>query len=324
MSDYVAPEEREIEAALRPRVLDDFVGQKKVVDQISLVIKAAKLGGRSADHMLLAGPPGLGKTTLAMIVAHEAERALKLTSGPAIQSSGDLASILSALESGDVLFIDEIHRMSRSAEEMLYLAMEDFRVDVMVGKGPGAASISLEIAPFTLIGATTRSGMLPTPLRDRFGFTAFLEYYEPEDLASVLRASAVKLKIRLDDKALELLSHRSRGTPRIANRLLRRVRDFASVNGHDDIDQDIALSAMELFEVDQLGLDRVDRTLLTMLSTKFSAKPVGLSTLAVALGEEPDTIEAVIEPYLIRAGLIQRTPRGREITAGGLAHLGIQ
>jgi len=324
MSDHVAPEEREIEAALRPRVLEDFVGQKKVVDQISLVIKAAKLGGRSADHMLLAGPPGLGKTTLAMIVAHEAERALKLTSGPAIQSSGDLASILSALESGDVLFIDEIHRMSRSAEEMLYLAMEDFRVDVMVGKGPGAASISLEIAPFTLIGATTRSGMLPTPLRDRFGFTAFLEYYEPEDLASVLRASAIKLKIRLDDGALELLSHRSRGTPRIANRLLRRVRDFASVNDHEDIDRDIALRAMELFEVDQLGLDRVDRTLLTMLSTKFSAKPVGLSTLAVALGEEPDTIEAVIEPYLIRSGLIQRTPRGREITAGGLAHLGIQ
>lgn len=324
MSDHVAPEEREIEAALRPRVLEDFVGQKKVVDQISLVIKAARLGGRSADHMLLAGPPGLGKTTLAMIVAHEAERALKLTSGPAIQSSGDLASILSALESGDVLFIDEIHRMSRSAEEMLYLAMEDFRVDVMVGKGPGAASISLEIAPFTLIGATTRSGMLPTPLRDRFGFTAFLEYYEPADLASVLRASAIKLKIRLDDGALELLSHRSRGTPRIANRLLRRVRDFASVNDHEDIDRDIALRAMELFEVDQLGLDRVDRTLLTMLSTKFSAKPVGLSTLAVALGEEPDTIEAVIEPYLIRSGLIQRTPRGREITAGGLAHLGIQ
>jgi holliday junction DNA helicase RuvB len=194
----------------------------------------------------------------------------------------------------------------------------------MVGKGPGAASISLEIAPFTLIGATTRSGMLPTPLRDRFGFTAFLEYYEPADLASVLRASAIKLKIRLDDGALELLSHRSRGTPRIANRLLRRVRDFASVNDHEDIDRDIALRAMELFEVDQLGLDRVDRTLLTMLSTKFSAKPVGLSTLAVALGEEPDTIEAVIEPYLIRAGLIQRTPRGREITAGGLAHLGIQ
>lgn len=317
-------EDRELEAALRPRVLQEFVGQSKVVDQISLVIQAAKLGGRSADHMLLAGPPGLGKTTLAMIVAHEAERALKLTSGPAIQSSGDLASILSALENGDVLFIDEIHRMSRSAEEMLYLAMEDFRVDVMVGKGPGAASISLEIAPFTLIGATTRSGMLPTPLRDRFGFTAFLEYYEPSELSQVLRGSAAKLNIELDAAALELLSQRSRGTPRIANRLLRRVRDFASVNAHDLIDTEIATKAMELFEVDQLGLDRVDRTLLLMLATKFSAKPVGLSTLAVALGEEPETIESVIEPFLIRAGLMHRTPRGREITPSGLAHLGIQ
>lgn len=318
------PEERELEAALRPRVLGEFVGQRKVVDQISLVIQAAKKGGRSADHMLLAGPPGLGKTTLAMIVAHEAERALKLTSGPAIQSSGDLASILSALEAGDVLFIDEIHRMSRSAEEMLYLAMEDFRVDVMVGKGPGAASISLDIAPFTLIGATTRSGMLPTPLRDRFGFTAFLEYYDPADLYRVLEGSAKKLGIALDHPALELLSERSRGTPRIANRLLRRVRDFASVNELEQITEETAVSAMELFEVDDLGLDRVDRTLLNMLATKFSAKPVGLSTLAVALGEEPDTIESVIEPFLIRAGLIHRTPRGREITPGGLAHLGIQ
>jgi Holliday junction DNA helicase RuvB len=288
------------------------------------VIKAAKLGGRTADHILLAGPPGLGKTTLAMIVAHEAERTLKLTSGPAIQSSGDLASILSALEAGDVLFIDEIHRMSRSAEEMLYLAMEDFRVDVMVGKGPGAASISLEIEPFTLIGATTRSGMLPTPLRDRFGFTAFLEYYEAHEIARVLEASSLKLGINLQAEALDLLSTRSRGTPRIANRLLRRVRDFASVNEHSVIDYGIALDAMALFEVDKLGLDRVDRTLLTMLATKFSAKPVGLSTLAVALGEEPETIEAVIEPFLIRAGLLQRTPRGREITSHGLVHLGIQ
>jgi Holliday junction DNA helicase RuvB len=259
-----------------------------------------------------------------MIVAHEAERTLKLTSGPAIQSSGDLASILSALEAGDVLFIDEIHRMSRSAEEMLYLAMEDFRVDVMVGKGPGAASISLDIEPFTLIGATTRSGMLPTPLRDRFGFTAFLEYYEAHEIARVLEASSLKLGINLEAEALDLLSTRSRGTPRIANRLLRRVRDFASVNEHSVIDYDIALDAMALFEVDKLGLDRVDRTLLTMLATKFSAKPVGLSTLAVALGEEPETIEAVIEPFLIRAGLLQRTPRGREITSHGLVHLGIQ
>jgi Holliday junction DNA helicase RuvB len=319
-----APEERALEAALRPKVLREFVGQDKVVSQISLVIKAAKLGGRTADHILLAGPPGLGKTTLAMIVAHEAERTLKLTSGPAIQSSGDLASILSALEAGDVLFIDEIHRMSRSAEEMLYLAMEDFRVDVMVGKGPGAASISLDIEPFTLIGATTRSGMLPTPLRDRFGFTAFLEYYEAHEIARVLEASSLKLGINLEAEALDLLSTRSRGTPRIANRLLRRVRDFASVNEHSVIDYGIALDAMALFEVDKLGLDRVDRTLLTMLATKFSAKPVGLSTLAVALGEEPETIEAVIEPFLIRAGLLQRTPRGREITSHGLMHLGIQ
>jgi len=319
-----APEERALEAVLRPKVLKEFVGQDKVVKQISLVIKAAKLGGRTADHILLAGPPGLGKTTLAMIVAHEAERTLKLTSGPAIQSSGDLASILSALEAGDVLFIDEIHRMSRSAEEMLYLAMEDFRVDVMVGKGPGAASISLEIEPFTLIGATTRSGMLPTPLRDRFGFTAFLEYYEAEEISRVLQASSLKLGIDLQVEALELLSTRSRGTPRIANRLLRRVRDFASVNEHSVIDYGIALDAMALFEVDKLGLDRVDRTLLMMLATKFSAKPVGLSTLSVALGEEPETIEAVIEPFLIRAGLLQRTPRGREITSHGLVHLGIQ
>jgi len=319
-----APEERALEAVLRPKVLKEFVGQDKVVKQISLVIKAAKLGGRTADHILLAGPPGLGKTTLAMIVAHEAERTLKLTSGPAIQSSGDLASILSALEAGDVLFIDEIHRMSRSAEEMLYLAMEDFRVDVMVGKGPGAASISLEIEPFTLIGATTRSGMLPTPLRDRFGFTAFLEYYEAEEISRVLQASSLKLGIDLQVEALNLLSTRSRGTPRIANRLLRRVRDFASVNEHSVIDYGIALDAMALFEVDKLGLDRVDRTLLMMLATKFSAKPVGLSTLSVALGEEPETIEAVIEPFLIRAGLLQRTPRGREITSHGLVHLGIQ
>ncbi|MDA8911143.1 Holliday junction branch migration DNA helicase RuvB [bacterium] len=320
----LAPEDREIEAALRPKVLSEFVGQTKVVEQLSLVIQAAKIGGRTSDHILLAGPPGLGKTTLAMIVAHEAQRTLKLTSGPAIQSAGDLASILSALDQGDVLFIDEIHRMSRSAEEMLYLAMEDFRVDVMVGKGPGATSISLDIAPFTLVGATTRSGMLPTPLRDRFGFTAFLEYYEPSEISQVVAVSSGKLGIILSTEAQELLSLRSRGTPRIANRLLRRVRDFASVKNHPEIDLSIALQAMELFEVDRLGLDRVDRTLLTMLATKFSAKPVGLSTLAVALGEEPDTIEAVIEPFLIRAGLLQRTPRGREITALGLEHLEIQ
>lgn len=314
-------EEREVEAKLRPGSLGEFVGQKKVVDQLSLVLSAARLHNRAPDHILLAGPPGLGKTTLAMIVAHDSNKSLRLTSGPAIQSSGDLASILSALEPGDVLFVDEIHRMSRSAEEMLYLAMEDFRVDVMVGKGPGAASISLDIAPFTLVGATTRSGMLPTPLRDRFGFTAFLEFYEPDELVNVVERSAVKLGITIDSEAAHALALRSRGTPRIANRLLRRVRDFAAVNLHEVVDSASVQGAMELFEIDARGLDRVDRQLLRLLATQFSAKPVGLSTLAVAIGEEPDTIEAVIEPYLIRIGFIQRTPRGREITQAGVAHL---
>jgi len=316
-------EERELEARLRPANLTEFVGQQKVVDQLSLIIAAAKLNKRAADHVLLAGPPGLGKTTLAMIVAHESERSLRLTSGPAIQSSGDLAAILSALEAGDVLFIDEIHRMSRSAEEMLYLAMEDFRVDVMVGKGPGAASISLDLAPFTLVGATTRSGMLPTPLRDRFGFTAFLEYYEAGDLEQVLYRSAKRLGYEMAEDAAVELARRSRGTPRIANRLLRRVRDYALVHGGEAIDLRHVQQAMEIFEIDQAGLDRVDRQLLNLLATKFSARPVGLSTLAVAIGEEPDTIEAVLEPYLIRQGLLQRTPRGREITEAGKAHLGI-
>lgn len=322
MVEPLSREDREIEQVLRPTSLIEFVGQSKVVEQLKLVIEAAQIGNRTPDHILLAGPPGLGKTTLAMIVATESNRTLKLTSGPAVQSAGDLASILSALEPGDVLFIDEIHRMSRSAEEMLYLAMEDFRVDVMVGKGPGAASISLEISPFTLVGATTRSGMLPTPLRDRFGFTAFLEYYEAPELATVIAKSSVKLAIEIPEDAALLLASRSRGTPRIANRLLRRVRDFASVKKHSEIDREIVLLAMELFEVDSIGLDRVDRALLQLLATKFSAKPVGLSTLAVAIGEEPDTIEAVIEPFLIRMGLIHRTPRGREITQSGLAHLG--
>lgn len=317
-------DERMAEQALRPTNLEEFVGQKRVVEQLSLLISAAKLGNRTPDHILLAGPPGLGKTTLAMIVAQESERSLKLTSGPAIQSSGDLAAILSSLEAADVLFIDEIHRMSRAAEEMLYLAMEDFRVDVMVGKGPGAASISLEIAPFTLVGATTRSGMLPTPLRDRFGFTAFLEFYEPGELAQVITRSAKRLQIELSQGSAELIAMRSRGTPRIANRLLRRVRDFASVNEHAEVKESSVLSAMELFEIDSEGLDRVDISILRLLATKFASKPVGLSTLAVAIGEEPDTIEAVIEPYLIRKGFLQRTPRGREITKHGLRHLGVE
>lgn len=314
-------EDKELDARLRPSSLSEFVGQSKVVSQVSLIIKAAKMDGRAADHMLLAGPPGLGKTTLAMIVARESEKSLRLTSGPAIQSAADLAAVLSSLDPGDVLFIDEIHRLSRSAEEMLYLAMEDFRVDVMVGKGPGASSISLEIAPFTLVGATTRSGMLPTPLRDRFGFTAFLEFYDEDELSEVIDRSAARLGISIERPAIVELARRSRGTPRIANRLLRRVKDYSAVNQHSTISNQTVESAMELFGVDKRGLDRVDRELLGLLAKKFNAKPVGLSTVAVALGEEPETIEAVIEPFLIRSGLLARTQRGREITQSGIDHL---
>ena len=314
-------EDRELDAQLRPNSLADFIGQTKVVSQVSLIIQAARIDSRTPDHILLAGPPGLGKTTLAMIVARESDRTLRLSSGPAIQSAGDLAAVLSSLETGDVLFIDEIHRLSRPAEEMLYLAMEDFRVDVMVGKGPGASSISLDIAPFTLVGATTRSGMLPTPLRDRFGFTAFLEFYDSNELAEVIAKSARKLGIDIDAEAVGELARRSRGTPRIANRLLKRVRDFAAVNKRHNVSKDLVEEAMELFTVDSLGLDRVDRDLLTLLAEKFNTRPVGLSTLSVALGEEPETIEAVIEPFLIRSGLLARTQRGREITQAGIDHL---
>lgn len=316
-------EDKELDQRLRPRTLDEFVGQSKIREQLSLIISAAKAREKTADHILLAGPPGLGKTTLAMIVAHQAERTLRLTSGPAVQSAGDLAAILSALEPGDVLFIDEIHRMSRSAEEMLYLAMEDFRVDVMVGKGPGAASISLDIAPFTLVGATTRSGMLPTPLRDRFGFTAFLEFYSEPELSEVVAKSAKRLGVSLLSEAGDFIASRSRGTPRVANRLLRRVHDYATVHQLDQVTLQVAGDALALFEIDPMGLDRVDRQLLEVLAGKFAGRPVGLSNLAVAIGEEPDTIEAVIEPYLIRIGFLQRTPRGREITNSGARHIGM-
>jgi len=286
VSDLTEPELNEgelaFESALRPKSLDEFVGQIKVREQLGLMLQAAKLQSRTSDHILLAGPPGLGKTTLAMIVAHETGHPLRLTSGPTIQHAGDLAAVLSSLQPGEVLFIDEIHRMARPAEEMLYLAMEDFRIDVMVGKGPGATSIPLELAPFTLVGATTRSGMLPNPLRDRFGFTAHLEFYSDAELAQVLARAAQRLDISITDEALGEIASRSRGTPRIANRLLRRVRDFALVAEVKNVTISETRGALALYDVDAMGLDRLDREILKLLTERFRGKPVGLSTLAVA------------------------------------------
>ena len=327
MSDrMVSPElsaaEQTADAALRPASLAEFVGQKRVKDQLQLVLSAAKQRNSSADHILLSGPPGLGKTTLAMIIASEVGSPMRITSGPTIQHAGDLASILSSLVPGEVLFLDEIHRMSRAAEEMLYLAMEDFRVDVMVGKGPGATSIPLELPPFTLVGATTRAGMLPAPLRDRFGFTAHLDYYEPIELEAIVHRSAKQLGIAIDSDSAAELSKRSRGTPRIANRLLRRTRDYAQVHHDGSINLVRTQAALELYEVDDLGLDRLDRAVLIALIDKFGGGPVGLSTLALAVAEEPETVDTVCEPFLVREGFITRTPRGRVATPAAWTALG--
>jgi Holliday junction DNA helicase RuvB len=319
--DALSEQEVQFEAALRPSRLDEFIGQQKVRQQLKLLLDAASIDNRTPDHILLSGPPGLGKTTLAMIVAEETRQPLRMSSGPAIQHAGDLASVLSSLTPGEVLFIDEIHRMARPAEEMLYLAMEDFRIDIMVGKGPGATTLPLELAPFTLVGATTRSGLLPNPLRDRFGFTAHLEYYDTADLIEVVKRSAGVLGIPLTSDALEEIAKRSRGTPRIANRLLRRVRDYQKVHGGDSAIDD-AKAALELYDVDEWGLDRLDRQVLEILLTRFGGGPVGLGTLSVSVGEEAETIEAVVEPFLVRQGFIVRTPRGRVATSLAWRHLG--
>ena len=318
------PDDALIEGALRPQNLAEFIGQERVKSQLSLVLQAASLRGRTADHVLLSGPPGLGKTTLASIIATEMGAPLRMTSGPALQHAGDVAAVLSSLQPGEVLFVDEIHRMARAAEEMLYLAMEDFRVDVVVGKGPGATAIPLDIETFTLVGATTRAGLLPSPLRDRFGFTAHLDFYDTSDLEVIIARSAGLLNVPVDSDGVSEIAGRCRGTPRIANRLLRRVRDWAQVHGDGIVSRASARSALELYEVDILGLDRIDQAVLDALVLRFGGGPVGLSTLAVAVGEEPETIETVCEPFLVRLGLLMRTPRGRLATPAAWRHAGLE
>ena len=318
----LAPDEEELDGSLRPRSLDEFVGQERVKEQLAIALEAAKGRGEALDHVLLAGPPGLGKTSLAYIVREELGVGIRTVAGPALERKGDVAAILTSLEDRDVLFVDEIHRLNRAVEEILYPALEDFRLDIIVGQGPAARTLTLDLPPFTLVGATTRTGLLTTPLRDRFGMTYRLDYYEAEDLARIVRRSARILGVEIESEAAEEISRRARGTPRVANRILRRVRDVAEVRYDGAVTLDVAREALALLEIDGEGLERIDRELLSAIVRKFDGGPVGLSTLAVALGEEPDTIEDVYEPYLLQLGLIQRTPRGRIVTKLGRAHVG--
>ncbi|HLF41238.1 MAG TPA: Holliday junction branch migration DNA helicase RuvB [Acidimicrobiia bacterium] len=317
------PAEEAEETTLRPRRLSEFVGQPALKEHLEIVLGAARQRGQAADHLLFAGPPGLGKTSLAGIVAAELETGLRVTSGPALERSGDLAAILTNLDEGEVLFIDEIHRLNRVVEEVLYPAMEDFCLDIVIGKGPSARSIRLDLPRFTLVGATTRTGLVTGPLRDRFGFIARLDYYGAPELVAIVARAARILGVELDDAGASEIARRSRGTPRIANRLLRRVRDFAEIRADGRVTGDVACRALALFEVDERGLDKVDRAILGALCRTFAGAPVGLSTLAVSVGEEPETVEDVYEPYLLKEGFLQRTPRGRVATTAAFAHLGL-